>query len=319
MGGIVIDYPLYEARRQISMTVNDAMKRRLANMALLITGMIWGSGFVVMKNTLDSMSTNYILAIRFTIAALGLSYTLFTKGPVTFEKIKAGANLGLYIYGAFAVQTYGLMFTTAGKNALITAFYVVLVPLLLWIMQKRRQEGKVWMAAVMMIIGIALLTTDGGGSINIGDVLTLCCSLGYAIQIVLVDGYAKKYDLMQLTCLQFWFSALYGWIAALLFEQPPVNMGGDTVFALAYCGIACTLIGLTLQNVGVKYASPEYATLFMSTESAFGCIFGVIFLHETMTARMLVGGLMVVAALMLSQVEWKDVFAKRKNRGVHNA
>ena len=119
MGGIVIDYPLYEARRQISMTVNDAMKRRLANMALLITGMIWGSGFVVMKNTLDSMSTNYILAIRFTIAALGLSYTLFTKGPVTFEKIKAGANLGLYIYGAFAVQTYGLMFTTAGKNALV--------------------------------------------------------------------------------------------------------------------------------------------------------------------------------------------------------
>lgn len=115
MGGIVIDYPLYEARRQISMTVNDAMKRRLANMALLITGMIWGSGFVVMKNTLDSMSTNYILAIRFTIAALGLSYTLFTKGPVTFEKIKAGANLGLYIYGAFAVQTYGLMFTTPAK------------------------------------------------------------------------------------------------------------------------------------------------------------------------------------------------------------
>ena len=110
----MIDYPLYEARRQTSMTVNDAMKRRLANMALLITGMIWGSGFVVMKNTLDSMSTNYILAIRFTIAALGLSYTLFTKGPVTFEKIKAGANLGLYIYGAFAVQTYGLMFTTAG-------------------------------------------------------------------------------------------------------------------------------------------------------------------------------------------------------------
>ena len=69
----------------------------------------------------------------------------------------------------------------------------------------------------------------------------------------------------------------------------------------------------------MKYASPEYATLFMSTESAFGCIFGVIFLHETMTARMLVGGLMVIAALMLSQVEWKDVFAKRKNRGVHNA
>ncbi len=297
------------------MTINDGTKRKLANMALLITGMIWGSGFVVMKNTLDSVSTNYILAIRFTIAALGLSYTLFKKGAVTPEKLRAGANLGLYIYAAFAVQTYGLMYTTAGKNALITAFYVVLVPLLLWIVQKRRPEGKIWAAAAMMMIGIALLTTDGGGSINIGDLLTLCCSLGFAVHIVLVDGYAQRFDLMQLTCLQFWFSALYGWAAALLFEQPPANIGGDTAFALAYCGIVCTLIGLTLQNIGVKYASPEYATLFLSTESAFGCIFGVVFLHEAMTARMIAGGVMVVAALALSQVEWKAVFARRKGRG----
>lgn len=300
------------------MTINDTAKRKLANMALLITGMIWGSGFVVMKNTLSSLSTNYILAVRFTIAALGLSYTLFTKGPVTLEKIRAGADLGLYIYGAFALQTYGLMFTTAGKNALITAFYVVLVPLLLWVIKKRRPEGKVWAAAAMMIAGIALLTAGGGG-VNIGDALTLCCSLGYAIHIVLVDGYARKYDLMQLTCLQFWFGALYAWAAALLFEQPPVKIGGDTAFALAYCGIACTLIGLTLQNVGVKYASPEYATLFLSTESAFGCIFGVIFLHEAMTARMIAGGAMVAAALMLSQVEWKDVFSKGKDRDARNA
>ena len=297
------------------MTINDGTKRKLANMALLITGMIWGSGFVVMKNTLSSVSTNYILAIRFTIAALGLSYTLFKKGAVTPEKLRAGANLGLYIYAAFAVQTYGLMYTTAGKNALITAFYVVLVPLLLWIVQKRRPEGKIWAAAAMMMIGIALLTTDGGGSINIGDLLTLCCSLGFAVHIVLVDGYAQRFDLMQLTCLQFWFSALYGWAAALLFEQPPANIGGDTAFALAYCGIVCTLIGLTLQNIGVKYASPEYATLFLSTESAFGCIFGVVFLHEAMTARMIAGGVMVVAALALSQVEWKAVFARRKGRG----
>lgn len=297
------------------MTVNDRTKRRLANAALLITGMIWGSGFVVMKNTLDAVSTNYILAIRFTIAALGLSYTLFARGRITAGEIKAGASLGICMYCAYAVQTYGLMFTTAGKNALITAFYVVLVPLLLWMKQRRRPEGKVWAAAAMMIVGIALLTTDGGEGVNIGDLLTLCCSVGYAVHIVLVDGYAERYDLMRLTCLQFWFSALCGWAAALLFEKPPANIGGDTAFALAYCGVVCTLIGLTLQNLGLKYGDTEYATLFMSTESAFGCLFGVIFLHEAVTAKMLAGGLLVIAALALSQVEWKAVFAKKKGQG----
>lgn len=295
--------------------MSEKAKRIMANCMLLTAGALWGGGFVVMKNALDLISTNYLLAIRFTIGAVGLSYTLFSKkNPLTRYALLGGAVIGGLLYAAYAVQTYGLMYTTAGKNALITALYVVLVPFILWIQRRERPDMRVMVAAVMMLAGIALLSINGSEGMNIGDFLTLLCGIGYALHIVYVDRFEKKVDVMQLTCLQFLFAAIYSWIAALLFEQPPAEFNADTIGAIAYCGIAGTLFALTLQNVGIKYASPEYASLFMSTEAAFGCIFGVIFLNEIMTGRMLLGCMLILCALVLSQVDWRTVAAKRRDK-----
>ena len=293
--------------------MREKTRRTIANCLLLLAGAIWGGGFVVMKNALDNISTNYLLAIRFAIGALGLCYTLFSKKtPVNKYALLGGAVTGGCLYGAFAVQTYGLMYTTAGKNALITAIYVVLVPFILWMRRRERPDARVMVAAVMMLAGIALLSLNGGEGMSIGDFLTLLCGIGYALHIIYVDKFEQRVDVMQLTCLQFAFASAYAWIAALLFEQPPAHFGPETIGALAYCGVAGTLIALTLQNVGIKYASPEYASLFMSTEAAFGCIFGVVFLNETMTGRMTVGCILILCALALSQVDWGAVMAKRR-------
>ena len=91
---------------------------------------------------------------------------------------------------------------------------------------------------------------------------------------------------MQLTCLQFVFAAIIAWIFGLGLEIFPTHFSVQMLWELAYCGIGATLIALTLMNVGIKYAAPEYASLFMSTESGFGCLFGVIFLNETLSGRM---------------------------------
>ena len=115
------------------MQISEKARRRLANCMLLFTGALWGGGFVVMKNALDAIPVNYLLAMRFSIGALGLCYTLFSKThPLNKRVLLGGVATGFFMYAAFATQTYGLMFTTAGKNALITAVYVVLVPLVLW-------------------------------------------------------------------------------------------------------------------------------------------------------------------------------------------
>ena len=291
------------------MKLNEKARRTLANCMLLAAGAIWGGGFVVMKNALNSISTNYLLAIRFTIGALGLCYTLFSKKrPINRRTLFAGLITGFCLYSAFAVQTYGLMYTTAGKNALITAVYVVLVPLALWAWKGIRPTRRILAAALLMLLGIALLSLQGEGGINIGDVLTLVCGALYAVHIIAVDSFADQ-DIMQLSCLQFAFAAVFAWMGGLCFETFPASFTPAMIGELAYCGIGSTLLGLTMMNIGIKYASPTYASLFMSTESGFGCLLGVIVLGEIFTGRMALGCLLILAALLLSQLPEKQAVA----------
>ena len=259
-----------------------------------------------MKSALDSISPNYLLAIRFTVGALGLSYTLFSKKhPLEKRTILGGLITGFFLYSSFAVQTYGLMFTTAGKNALITAVYVVLVPLVLWLWKGIRPSRRSMIAAALMLSGIAMLSLHGEGGINIGDILTLLCGILYAVHICAVDSFSDG-NVMQLTCLQFIFAAAFAWIGGLSFETFPSQFSPSMIWAMAYCGIFASLLCLTMMNIGIKYAKPVYAALFMSTESAFGCLFGVIFLGELFTGRMVAGCLIILAALVLSQLPVKE-------------
>lgn len=293
------------------MHLNEKTRRGLANCMLLLTGALWGGGFVVMKSALASVSTNYLLAIRFTIGALGLSYSLFSKKrPVEKRTVLGGLATGFCLYAAFATQTYGLMFTTAGKNALITAVYVVLVPLLLWLWRGARPTRRIMGAAALMLAGIALLSLQGEGGVNVGDMLTLVCGVFYAVHILTVDAFADR-DILQLTCLQFAFAAAFAWLAGLGFETFPAAFTPGMLWELAYCGICATLLAMTMMNIGIKYASPAYASLFMSTESAFGCLFGVLFLGEAFTGRMAAGCLLILGALALSQLPGRKAAASQ--------
>ncbi len=294
--------------------MNDKTKRILANASLLLTGAIWGGGFVVMKNALDSIPVNWLLSIRFAIGALGLSFSLFrnTKA-ITRSLVFHSAIIGLLLYLSFVVQTYGLMYTTAGKSALITAIYVVLVPLFGWALYKKRPEGRILIAACIMLLGIALLSWQGKSRINIGDALTLLCGVLYAVEIMAVDRYEVGVDIFQFSCLQFVFAALFAAVPALLLEEFPRVWTPDMFSAMAYCGLGATLVAMTLMNIGIRYASPNYASLFMSTESAFGFIFGVIFLHERMNLRMGLGCVAVLLALVLSQLQFTKKHEEAKD------
>ncbi len=289
--------------------MNAKTKRIWANIALLFIGAIWGGGFVVMKNALASIPVNYLLAFRFAIGALGLSFSLFrNRSALTRQLVWHSAVVGFLLYISFAVQTYGLQFTTAGKSALITAIYVILVPLFGWMLNKKRPDSRILVAVLVMLLGIALLSWPEKSSVNIGDAMTLACGVLYALEIMAVDRYEKGVDILQFSCLQLMFAAIFAAVPALGFERFPVVWTLDMLWALAYCGLAATLIAMTLMNIGIRYASPNYASLFMSTESAFGVLFGVIFLQEYLNLRMGIGCALVLFALVLSQLD----FSKKK-------
>ena len=164
----------------MSETNNKGVKV-LASASLLFVTIIWGSAFVVMKNSMDAITPTYLLAYRFTIAALGMA-ALFWKQirGMSMQEFKCGALAGLFLFISYYFQTYGLKYTTASKNAFITTLYVVIVPFLAWAVNHVRPKANNLIAAGFAVVGLALLSLKGELSVNFGDFLTLDPPDGHA-------------------------------------------------------------------------------------------------------------------------------------------
>lgn len=280
-----------------------------ANLMLLAAAMIWGAGFVVMKSTLSALPPNAILAMRFSIGAFGLGFIIRKSyRTLSFKTLLRSVVLGAVLYAAFALQTYGLERTSAGHNAFITAVYVVLVPIFVFAFKRTKPSAQVFAAAIICFAGIFILSFDStdsaSGSSFFGDMLTLACGVLFALHIVLSDIYMSRGEnVMVMTAFQFLFAALFAWTFSVSFEDLPSEISGKIWLALAYSGIASTLLGLLLQNIGIKYASASYASLILCTESVFGVIFGVIFFHEALTFKLVLGCGIILLSLVLANLK----------------
>lgn len=278
--------------------------RVLSSLGLLLAAVIWGFAFVVVKNSLDLIPPIYMLAFRFTIAAAALTLIMFPKlRNLTRRDWTSGAVLGFFLFTAHAVQTIGCQYTTAGKNAFLTTIYVIIVPFLHWIMNRKRPSGYAMTAAMIAVVGIGLLSLQGGDAgVNIGDVLTVLCGFLFAVHIVYIDRYTESQDPIILTVMQMIFAAIFSWILAPICDGgfPAAAFQSEVVTGMLYLGLLSTMVGFLLQNVGQKYTAPSTASLLLSFESVFGVLFSVIFLQEQLTLRMLFGcGLMFFAVLLV--------------------
>ena len=283
------------------------MKKRqwLADGILVLTAFIWGTGFVVMKNTLDSIPPSAIIAIRYAIAALlaGVLFRRHLRG-LTRGDVARGALVGALLAGAYIVQTVGLKYTTAGKNAFLTTVYVLLVPFGCYAIFRQRLRRANFIAAGMMLLGIGLLSLDGeSGGLNIGDLLTLICGALFAGHIIAVERCQRHTDAYALIVLQFGFCAVYALAYALLFERGmALDFNAGSVGGLLYLAIFSTTIAMSLQNIGQSMAPASHASILLSLESVFGVVFSCLLLGERVTPRMLLGFAVIFAALLVSEL-----------------
>lgn len=298
--------------------MNENLLKKLAKPMLIVTPIIWGSSFVVMKHSLDSFTPFYLLAFRFTAAALVLA-VVFWKMWKGMDKgyLLAGAVTGTCLFLAYAFQTFGLDYTTSGKNAFLTAIYCVLVPFLNWMVVKQKPDKWNILAAVVCVIGIGLvsLTTGEEGSltINIGDALTLVGGVFFAAHIVAVNKFAEGRDIFLVTTLQFAFFALWSWVGALAFQEPfPTGLTPATIGGMAYLVIFSSCGALLFQNIGQKYTAPATAAVLLSLEAPFGVITSILVGEETLNALMVLGFVLIFIAVICSETKFSFLWKKTK-------
>ncbi|MBP1754613.1 MAG: EamA family transporter [Firmicutes bacterium] len=280
-----------------------------AKIALFGATIIWGSSFLIVKNSMDVMQPHMLLAFRFTIGGI-LLCIIFHKRLKNLNKeyfIKGGI-LGTLLFVAYSLQTIGITDTTPGKNAFLTAIYCVLVPFFFWPVDKKKPDNFNLIAAFISIIGIGLVSLNGDLSIRMGDGLTLISGVIYAIHMVAVAKFSGHRDPILLTILQFGYAAVYSWLIGLLFEDIPTNWSTGSVIGLLYLAVFATALALLLQNVGQKYTHPAPAAIIMSLESVFGALFSVLFYHEIITPRLFVGFGFIFIAVIISETKLSFLF-----------
>ena len=278
---------------------------RLAGQAALFgTALLWGTSFVILKNTLDSIGVLWVLAIRFTLAALLLSAfagkRLLRLAP---RQVRGGLLLGVTLAAAYILQTYGLKLTTPGKNAFLTAVYCVMVPFLAWGIYRRKPGLQHVLAAVLCLAGIGFVSLSGGeAGVNPGDLLTLACGLFYALQIVIVEQYGGEGgDALSLSALQFGVAALICWAGALPLEPVPVGVPTDAWLNIAYMGFVCTGLCFFLEAWGMKVTPSSTAAVILTLESVFGTLTSILFYHEQITLKLLIGFALIFISVLLAE------------------
>lgn len=293
--------------------MNKRSTQVFASLGLLLTAAVWGFAFVVVKDSLDYVGSVYMVAIRFSIAAIGLAI-IFCKRLKKIDKkhLLMGGVTGLFLFLAYLVQTIGCSYTTAGKNAFLTTIYVILIPLIAWPLYKKRPHWYVFVAAGLSLTGIGLLALGGDdiSGINIGDILTLLCGLFFALHILWTEKCNKEgCDTIIITMLQFAFAAFFGWILAPFMDGAfPIAaiQTPKVVLSMLYLGLFSSMICFSLQNIGLKYVQSSLASLFLSFESVFGVLFSTIFLHETLTLKMAVGCALIFSAIVIAECLKKE-------------
>ncbi|WP_347561169.1 DMT family transporter [Senegalia massiliensis] len=295
----------------------DKKKSLYADMALVLVAIIWGSGFVVTKNGLDNMTPLFMNAMRFIIASILMSVVFFKKlKTVNKSDIIAGAIIGSFLFSAFAAQTVGLQFTTASKQAFLTATNVVMVPFLFWFISKRKPHNLEILATFITLVGIGFLTLEGGVALNSGDLLTLLCALLFAAHITSIGHFAKKHDPIVLTILQFIFAAIFSIILAIPFEPINLDISGQGWFTVLYLGGVSTLIAFLIQNIAQKYTTSTHTAIILSLEAVFGTLFSILLLGELFTIKMVIGSAIIFVGIITAETKWE--FLRKKSQKINN-
>lgn len=276
---------------------------------LLGAAFFWGTTFVAQISGMEGLEPFSYAAARYLTGFLSLvAVAIFTRKQRAIERRQKnyqrgfliGLLIGVVLFIATSMQQIALQYSTAGKAAFITCLYIVFVPLGAKLLGKiiRREN---WLGAGLAIVGLYLLAIREGFSIQIGDAILFVSALVWTAQILLIDRFASKVDLMELSTAQIFITAVLSFAAMFAFETPSLTAMFNAWFPILYGGVMSAGVAFTLQNYGQRYAEPSAAAILMSFEAIFGALAGWFFLNEVMTSREIFGCVLMLIGMLVTQ------------------
>jgi drug/metabolite transporter (DMT)-like permease len=280
------------------------MKSKLTlYIAMISIAAVWGSSFVVMKDSLERQNVFSFLSSRFILAAL----LMFLYKPGVFRGltkkfIYRGIIAGILLGGGYIFQTYGLTKTTVSNTGFITGLYLVFTPLISLIILKRHVLKIQWLAVVIATIGLFFISYNGV-TIGLGEILVLISAFIYGAHFVALGEWSDGKNTYALTFIQV---ATVAALTSIFAFKDGFQMAPDSTvwLAILYTAFFATFIGFLIQTKAQSVMSATVASVLLATETPFAVFFGLYFHSDPLTLRIITGGSLVMAAMAL--VIWSD-------------
>ncbi len=283
-----------------------------AEAALVLNTIIWGATFVVVKGALASISPVLFLALRFWLATLALIAvfwrSIFGHGAartgISRQHLRAGLLVGIFLFAGFLLQTLGLEFTSAPKSAFLTATSSVMVPFLARLVYRSKPRRSELLGLLAASAGMGLMTLEGPlGSVNRGDVLTLCCAAAFAGHIVTLGHFSEKMSFEALSVIQVGTAAL---LAGSLFwwgESPRLLWRPQVLLAIVATGLLATALAFTVQAWAQHYTTSTRTALIYLLEPLFAWLTSYLLVGEGLSVRAAVGAALILGGVLVVETK----------------
>jgi drug/metabolite transporter (DMT)-like permease len=280
------------------MSANWKSSPTVASFALVGVTAVWGYTFLAVQEAVASMPVMDFLAWRFLVASIvmiALRPTCLRN--VTRLELLRGFGLGTVLGLGYIAQTYGLRYTSAAISGFITGMFVVLTPVVSWILLRRKTNRNTWMVVALATVGLALLSLKGW-SVGIGELLTLGCAVFFAIHIVFLGEWSSQYEPYAFSLLQIGSVAIISLIAAAPggIAVPP----SEAVWVVVgITGVLATAVAFFVQTWAQSLISATRAAVVMTMEPVFAGVFAVVIGGNQLTLRSLAGAACILAAMLI--------------------
>jgi drug/metabolite transporter (DMT)-like permease len=299
-----------------------------ADFNLLLVALVWGTTFVIVQKAIAFLEPYSFNTVRFFIAAILLLFIIYFFKRSSFREfknknlLKSGTLLGFWLFLGYGFQTVGLLYTTSSKAGFITGLSVVLVPLFSYVLLKQKLNWQIGISSLLAVAGLYLLTIHNSFSLNIGDGYVLLCAVSFALHIVFTGKFAKSYDALCLTVLQLFTVSFLSFITAFFTEQWQeifaVNMllKSEVITALLITSLFATALAFFAQTYFQSFTTPARVALIFAMEPVFAAITAFIVLNERLGSKALIGCILILFGMILSELKYTDFTFKKKTKRV---
>lgn len=280
------------------MSANWKSSPMIASIALVGVTVVWGYTFLVVQDAIARMAVMDFLAWRFVVASvvmIALRPTCLRN--VTRLELLRGVGLGTILGLGYIAQTYGLRYTSAAISGFITGMFVVLTPVMSWILLRRKTNRNTWMVIALATVGLALLSLNGW-SVGIGELLTLGCAVFFAIHIVGLGEWSSQYEPYAFSLLQIGTVAVISLIAAIP-EGIAVPPDPEVWKVVGITGVLATAVAFFVQTWAQSLVSVTRAAVVMTGEPVFAGLFAVVIGGSQLTLRTLGGAACILVAMFI--------------------